>query len=96
MEKSKRVLETIIFAIVSNKDAVKIDSRTDEMGVLLTLSVDKIDIGRIIGREGATANAIRTILRIVGKGENAHINLKIEEPEGGKFHGLHHGRDGID
>jgi hypothetical protein len=52
------------------------------MGVLLTLSVNKDDMGKVIGRSGATAKAIRTVLRIVGMKNDARVNLKIEEPEG--------------
>ena len=56
----------------------------DEMGVLLTLDVDAGDMGTVIGRSGATAKAIRTLLRVVGLRNNARVNLKINEPEGGK------------
>jgi len=75
-------LETIIKSIVLKPEAVQIDRRVDEMGVLLTLKVDSADMGSIIGRQGSTAKAIRTLLRIVGAKHNARVNLKIEEPEG--------------
>lgn len=68
--------------MVDNPDDVKIKRTVDEMGVLLTLSVHKDDMGKIIGRSGATAKAIRTILRVVGMKNEARVNLKIEEPEG--------------
>lgn len=80
MQKSKEFLEYLIASIVEFPDDVKIDCRTDEMGVLLTLHVTREDMGKIIGREGQTAKAIRTLLRVVGMKENARINLKIEEP----------------
>jgi hypothetical protein len=54
----------------------------DEMGVLITLDVDGGDMGKIIGRDGATAKALRTLLRVVGMKNNARVNLKINEPEG--------------
>ena len=54
------------------------------MGVLLTLKINPEDMGYIIGRRGQTAQAIRTLLRIVGAKNNARVNLKINEPEGGK------------
>jgi len=57
------------------------------MGVLLRLDVDAADMGTIIGRGGATAKAIRTLLRVVGIKNNARVNLKINEPEGGKRDG---------
>ena len=52
------------------------------MGVLITLDVDPKDMGMVIGREGATAKALRTILRVIGAKNNARVNLKINEPEG--------------
>jgi len=54
------------------------------MGVLITLKVDPADMGKIIGRDGQTAKAIRSLLRVVGIKNNARVNLKIEEPEGGR------------
>jgi len=75
-------LETIAQAVVSNPDAVKVERTVDEMGVLLTLKVDPVDMGYIIGRKGQTAQAIRTLLKIVGAKNNARVNLKIYEPEG--------------
>ena len=54
------------------------------MGVLLSLRVNPQDMGQIVGRQGATAKAIRSLLRIVGIKNNARVNLKIEEPEGGR------------
>ena len=53
------------------------------MGVLLTLDVNAEDMGKIIGRSGNTAKAIRTLLRVVGMKHDARVNLKINEPEGG-------------
>jgi len=82
-EKETEFLEYIVKAIVDNSGAVKIDRRVDEMGVLLTLKVDSADMGKVIGRDGNTAKAIRTLLRVVGIKNNARVNLKIEEPEGG-------------
>ena len=75
-------LELIAQAVVSNPDAVKVERTVDEMGVLLTLKVDQVDMGYIIGRKGQTAQAIRTLLKIVGAKNNARVNLKIYEPEG--------------
>lgn len=77
-------LEYMIKALVDNPDAVKTDRKVDEMGVLITLKVDPADMGKIIGRMGQTAKAIRSLLRVVGVKNNARVNLKIEEPEGGK------------
>jgi hypothetical protein len=76
-------LEYVVKSLVDNPDAVKIDRTVDEMGVLLTLIVHAEDMGKIIGRQGNTAKAIRILLRVVGMKNNARVNLKINEPEGG-------------
>ena len=75
-------LEYVVRSLVDNPDSVKIDRVVDEMGVLLTLDVHPEDMGKIIGRSGNTAKAIRTLLRVVGMKNNARVNLKINEPEG--------------
>jgi len=82
MVKSKNVLETIVTALVAHPEDIKIEDKTDDMGILITLGVHKEDMGRVIGRAGETAKAIRTILRAVGMTEEARVNLKIDEPEG--------------
>ena len=78
----KVFLEYVVKALVDNPNDVKIDRTVDEMGVLITLSVNPADMGKIIGRMGNTAKAIRTLLRIIGMKNNARVNLKINEPEG--------------
>jgi len=80
----QKFLEFLVKALVDHPDDVKADRRVDEMGVLLTLKVNPLDMGQVVGRQGATAKAIRSLLRIVGIKNNARVNLKIEEPEGGK------------
>lgn len=77
-------LEFVIKSIVDHPNDVKVNRTIDEMGVLLNLKVHPEDMGQIIGRQGSTAKAIRTILRVIGIKNNARINLKIEEPEGGR------------
>jgi len=77
-------LEYLIKSLVNNPDDVKVDREVDEMGVLLTLHVNPVDMGQIIGHEGSTARAIRSLLRIVGLRNHARVNLKISEPEGGR------------
>lgn len=77
-------LEFIVKAIIEHPDQVKIDRKVDEMGVLLTLHVAKEDMGQLIGRQGSTIRAIRTLLRIIGLKNHARVNLRIEEPEGGR------------
>ena len=81
-ENDKKFLEYVVRELVDHPEAVKIDRTVDEMGVLLTLDVHPEDMGKIIGRQGNTAKAIRTLLRVVGMKNNARVNLKINEPEG--------------
>ncbi|MDB5254962.1 MAG: hypothetical protein JWL92_338 [Candidatus Nomurabacteria bacterium] len=78
----KEFLEMLIKALVDNPDDVQVTRTVDEMGVLLTLSINQADMGKIIGRAGNTAKAIRTLLRVVGMKNNARVNLKINEPAG--------------
>ena len=84
MEKAKQFLESLIAQLVTNQSAVFVEVKTDEMGVLLTLHVAAEDMGKIIGKSGETAKAIRTLLRVCGSTEKARVNLKIAEPEGGR------------
>ena len=86
MEKAKAFLESLVRSLVEHPEEVRIESRADDMGILLSLHLAPSDMGRIIGREGSTAKAIRTLLRVVGMNNNARVNLKIVEPEGGKYH----------
>jgi len=78
----KEFLEYLVKSIVDHPDDVIVDRKVDEMGVLLTLKVHPQDMGQVVGRQGSTAKAIRSLLRIVGVKNNARVNLKIEEPEG--------------
>jgi predicted RNA-binding protein YlqC (UPF0109 family) len=82
-ESDTQFLEYVVKALVEKPADVKINRTVDEMGVLMTLSVNPEDMGKIIGRQGNTAKAIRTLLRVVGMKNNARVNLKINEPEGG-------------
>jgi len=78
----KEFLEYIVKAIVANPQDVSVDRTVDERGVLLTLNINPNDMGYVIGRQGKTAQAIRSLLKIVGAKNNARVNLKINEPEG--------------
>lgn len=84
MERDHEFLKFLIEAIVDKPEKVEIDRRVDEMGVLLTLTVDPSDMGKVIGKDGNTAKAIRVLLRVVGMKNNARVNLKVNEPVGGK------------
>lgn len=81
-ELDKEFVEYVIKAIVEKPEEVKVERKVDEMGVLIELTVDPLDMGKIIGKEGRTAKAVRTLLRVLGAKNNARINLKITEPEG--------------
>ena len=83
MHEDQQFLESVVKALVDHPDSVTINRTVDEMGVLLTLDVHAEDMGKIIGRSGNTAKAIRTLLRVVGMKHDARVNLKINEPEGG-------------
>ena len=78
----KDFLEYVVKSLVDHPESVKVDRTVDEMGVLITLDVHQEDMGKIIGRNGNTAKAIRTLLRVVGMKNQARVNLKINEPEG--------------
>ncbi len=73
----QQFVEYIVKTLVNNPDKVSIDRTIDEKGVLLSLEVDPEDVGRIIGRRGATAQSIRTLLRALGTKNDARYNLKI-------------------
>ncbi len=75
-------LEFIIQNIVDHPDDVEVERKVDEMGVLLSLTVNPEDMGQVIGKEGSTARAIRSLVRIIGLKNKARVNLKIVEPEG--------------
>ena len=82
-ERDQEFLEFVIKGLVEHPEDVKINRVVDEMGVLLTLDLNAEDMGKVIGRSGNTAKAIRTLLRVVGMKHNARVNLKINEPIGG-------------
>jgi len=76
-------LEYVVKSLVDHPEDVKIKRTVDEMGVLLSLKINPKDMGQVIGRQGSTIRAIRSLVRIVGLKHHARVNLKIEEPEGG-------------
>ena len=80
----QQFVEYIVKSLVNNPDGVKVDRRIDEKGVLLELTVDADDLGRVIGKRGATAQSLRTLLRALGTKNEARYNLKIvdvDKPE---------------
>ena len=82
IDQDQQVLEYVVKQLVDHPEAIKISRTIDERGVLLLLDVHPEDMGKVIGKLGNTAKAIRTILRVVGIKNGARVNLKINEPEG--------------
>ncbi len=84
----QQFVEYIVKTLVNNPEKVAVERKIDEKGVLLSLTVDPEDVGRVIGKRGVTAQAIRVLLRALGTKQDARYNLKIvntdEEREGGK------------
>ncbi|MBQ6394005.1 KH domain-containing protein [Candidatus Saccharibacteria bacterium] len=80
----QQFVEYIVKTLVNNPEKVSVERTIDERGVLLKLTVDGEDVGRVIGRKGYTAQAIRTLLRALGTKNDARYNLKIVNTEEGK------------
>lgn len=82
MPKDQEFVDYVVKALVDHPDEVRTERNVDEMGVLITLHLNPEDMGKVIGRDGQTAKALRTLLRVVGAKSRARVNLKIVEPEG--------------
>ena len=80
----QQFVEYIVKTLVNNPDKVVVDREIDERGVLLSLSVDPEDVGRVIGKRGATAQSIRTLLRVLGTKNGARYNLKVVNTDEGE------------
>lgn len=78
----QQFVEYIVKTLVNNPEKVTVDRKIDEKGVLLSLTVDPEDVGRVIGRRGQTAQSIRTLLRALGTKNDARYNLKIVNSDG--------------
>ena len=85
VEKDQVFVEYVVKALVEKPEKVVIQRSIDDRGVLLELTVDPEDMGKIIGKAGATAKSIRTLLRVLGARDELRYNLKISEPEGSEF-----------
>jgi predicted RNA-binding protein YlqC (UPF0109 family) len=81
-EMDKEFVEYVVKALVNNPEDVVVTRSVDDMGVLLELAVNPDDMGKVIGKAGATAKSIRTLLRVLGSRSDERVNLKIVEPEG--------------
>lgn len=78
----QQFIEYIVKSVVGNPDDVVVDRIIDEKGVLLTLTVNPEDLGRVIGKRGVTAQSLRTLLRALGTKNDARYNLKIVNNDG--------------
>lgn len=81
MTEPKDFLEYLVKGIVDNPDDVQVEKTMDDIGTLLTLTVNPSDMGQVIGRQGATAKSLRTLVRVAGMKSGARVNVKINEPE---------------
>jgi len=73
----QQFVEYVVKSLVEHPDDVVVDRVIDEKGVLLTLTVNPEDLGRVIGRRGSTAQSLRTLLRALGTKNSARYNLKV-------------------
>lgn len=93
-------IEYVVKQIVDEPEAVEVTRRVDDLGVLITLRVGSNDMGKVIGKSGQTAKALRTLLRVVGSKFDLRVNLKIVEPDGSEVmvrdeaNGGSHGNNG--
>ena len=87
----QQFVEYIVKTLVNNPDKVEVERKIDEKGVLLSLKVSPEDVGRVIGKRGATAQSIRTLLRALGTKNDARYNLKIVNTDG--FEGGEHAEE---
>ena len=86
----QQFVEYIVKTLVNNPDKVSVERKIDEKGVLLSLTVDPEDVGRVIGKRGVTAQSIRMLLRALGTKQDARYNLKIvNTDEEGEAHESH-------
>ncbi len=85
----------IIKSIVDEPEKVEISRRVDDLGVLIEIRVAKNDMGKIVGRDGKTAKAMRTLVRQIGSQEGNRVNLKILEPVDGDENDMHVPNPGI-
>lgn len=79
--KDRDFVEYIVKQLVDTPSAVVISRKVDELGVFITVQVAKEDMGKLIGKDGKTIDALRSLLRVIGAKENNRVNLKVIEPE---------------
>ena len=77
---AKRFIEFILDSLIEDKDQLEVESKTDDLGILVSVKVSENDMGKIIGKSGQTIQSLRTLLRILGGSYSERMNLKIIEP----------------
>ncbi len=77
----KEFLEYVARSLVDNPDAVQVEVEEQDDEVSLILTVEQADMGRVIGRDGRIANAIRSLLRVMGTRDGRHVELEIVTDE---------------
>lgn len=82
----QQFVEYIVKSLVGYPDDVVVERIIDEKGVLLTLTVNPEDLGRVIGKRGVTAQSLRTLLRALGTKNDARYNLKIVNNDDDREH----------
>lgn len=78
--KDRDFVEFVVKHLVDEPAEVKVNRRVDELGVFITVSVAKDDMGKLIGKNGQTVDALRVLLRVMGAKQNNRVNLKVVEP----------------
>jgi len=81
----EQYLKVILEPLLVNPKDLVITSSNDELGVLLSVSCNRSDMGMIIGKAGETAKALRQLVRIAGYRENSRVSIKINEPDGSSY-----------
>lgn len=73
-------VQAVLSMLVEDKDQLVVDSKADDLGILITVKVSERDMGKLIGKGGQTIKSLRTLLRVVGGTANQRVNLKVLEP----------------
>ena len=73
-------IEAVLSMLVEDKDQLVVESKVDDLGILITVKVSERDMGKLIGKGGQTIKSLRTLLRVVGGTANQRVNLKVLEP----------------
>lgn len=73
----KEILQTVIFNLVDDKEAVEINEKIDEKFVVYEVKVAQSDMGKVIGRQGRLAKSIRTLIKAVANKEHKKVTVEF-------------------